>query len=428
MYEVIMPKLGLTMETGTIEKWHKKEGDKIEEGDILFDVMTDKVSQEVESYYSGILRKIIYHEGDEVPVTEVVAYIGSPDEKLPDLKNTEVSLTEIKKESTDEKTAEGYVADITKKNVQPLIVAKNVMDTTKKIKITPLAKKIARNLKIDYKTCGITGTGPKGRIVKNDIINFSKSTDFSKKTEVIAEYKEVGLKEYKNAEIESFKLSGKRKVIADKMVLAKQTIPHIIISAVADVTDLKILKEKSHKKFEEEFGIKLTFTDFVLKAVAMSLRKNIKLNSTLINDKATIYKDINIGLAVAAEDGLIVPTILRTDELSILEIAKKRIELVDKARNNKLQLGEITNGTFTVSNLGMYRVRSFTAIINPPQTSILSVSEIYKDIVIDDDNNFKTGYFMGISIAVDHRVIDGADAAKYIQTLVNYLENPFFVF
>ena len=210
------------------------------------------------------------------------------------------------------------------------------------------------------------------------------------------------------------------------MVLSKQTIPHIIISSVANVSELIILKEKIQKKANELFHVKITYTDFILKSAAMALRENINMNSALSDEAVTIFDDINIGLAIASEKGLIVPVIFNTDRLSIIAIAKKRIELIGKAKQNTLGIEDITGATFTISNLGMYRVRSFTAIINPLQSSILTIGEIYKNLIMDENNNIKQEYFMDLSVAVDHRIIDGFDGAKFMQNLLNYLENPYF--
>lgn len=421
MHEVIMPKLGLTMETGTIEKWLKKEGDVIEEGDILFEVMTDKVSLEVESYNSGILRKIIHFEGEEVPVTDIVAYIGGADEKIPE---TEPDAKISQKELSIKKIKDINIQD--KNSDSNKISEKSHSD--KKVFITPLARKKAKELEIDYKTVEINGSGPRGRILQDDIIKYNESELRQEKSRSILPIGSEISGNYQNIVLRSFRLRGIRKIIADKMTISNQTIPHIIISAVADVNELMILKGKIQKKALDLFQVKLTFTDFIIKAAAMALRENIGLNSKIAEEEVSILEDINIGIAVSSENGLVVPTILRTDTLSLIEIAKRRTEIIEKARNNNLLFDDLSNGTFTISNLGMFRVRSFTAIINPPQSSILSVGEIYKDIFFDENENIKAGNFMNLSIAVDHRIIDGADAAKFIQSLLGYLENPYFVF
>ncbi len=415
MFEVIMPKLGLTMETGVIEKWHKKEGDIVEEGDILFEVMTDKVSLEVESYNKGILRKILRFEGEEVPVTEVVAYIGEKDEQISQT-SVSSSVTETERshrgESIEVKTAPKQTEGKTIESVKD----------RKKIFITPLARKKAKEFGIDYQSETIKGTGPKGRVIKEDILNYAKSLQADTLASPDAKRQTAAPTTSSVTE-----LKGMRKIIAEKMTLSKQTIPHIIISAVANVTDLKLLREKATIHAQNLFDLKITYSDYIIKASALALRANIALNSSLSDDKVSVYHDINIGLAVSAEQGLIVPVIRNADTLSILSIAEKRAELVEKAKNKTLAIEEISHGTFTISNLGMYGIRSFTAIINPPQSSILTIGEIYKDTFVDEADNIGIAPFMNLSVAVDHRIIDGAKAAQFMHELVQLLENPFIL-
>jgi pyruvate dehydrogenase E2 component (dihydrolipoamide acetyltransferase) len=478
------------METGVIEKWHKKEGDTVNTGDVLFEVMTDKVSLEVEAYNSGILKKILKKEGDEVPVTEVIAYIGQADEEVPQAAGVTIQ-SETKAEKVPEGAAvkvEGNVSVQPEKNeprdiiseietikISPL--AKNLakakgIDITRiqgsgpggrivkediesfasvakpsqadtaviqvsetaltdisepqRIKISPLARNVAAELGVDYKSAKIKGTGPEGRIVKEDILAFVESL---KKQPVQA----VQAARVSHAAVSavmappkvksSETIRGMRKVIAERLTYSKQNIPHIIISSVMDVTSLIALREKIKDKVLENYGVKLTYTDFIIKAAAIVLAKKPVINASLQDSNHIIYDDVNVGLAVSVEEGLIVPTIYSADKLSLFEIAARRMELVGKAKASKLTLAEISNGTFTISNLGMYGVRNFTAIINPPQGAILMVNEIYKaPVVINDKIEIRSQ--MEMSIAVDHRIIDGAEGAKYLLRLREILENP----
>jgi len=453
MHEVIMPKLGLTMESGKIEKWHKKVGDKVETGDILFEVMTDKVSLEVESYNSGILRKILKGEDDEVPVTEVVAYIGTADEEIPD-SGSQVLSEEIKTEEAPARTESSSSAVRTEEKssdtsgrikISPLarkIAGENNIDISKisgsgprgrivkediekfiisagsgegqRIKISPLARKMAKELGIDVKAVKIPGSGPGGRIVKEDIIAYSEKGDNG--LEAGATPGELKIKS-------RTKLAGMRKVIAQRMSLSKSTIPHIILNAKTDATNLIGLREQLKEGVLKKHGVKITFTDLILKAAAIALRENIEVNSSLQGDDYIIYEDVNVGMAVSVEDGLIVPTIFSCDRLEIVDIARKRIELIEKARTNKLTLEEIQGGTFTVTNLGMFGIRNFSAIINPPQASILAVGKIYSEpAAVGGKVEIKS--FMDISISCDHRIIDGAKGAKFLQNIVELVENP----
>jgi len=408
MHEVIMPKLGLTMESGKIEKWHKKEGDKVKAGEVLFEVMTDKVTIEVESYNSGILRKILRVEGEDVPVTEVVAYIGEEDEEIPqaesELAAEDKKKVEVKKaEEAAEKVKEVYGISGEGAKISP-------------IKISPLARKTAKEIGIDYKSEKIIGTGPGGRISKEDVVAYFKKKEEAPGGKAAPTSAEITIKS-------SGPLEGIRKVVAERMSYSKSNIPHIVLNVKARVTQLINLREKLKEKILEKYGIKITYTDFLLKSTAIALRENLEVNSTFSDGNYIIYDNVNIGMAVSLEGGLIVPTIFDCDKLEVADIAKKRIELISKAREGKLSLEEISNGTFTVTNLGMYGIRSFSPIINPPQAAILAVGEIYAEPAVVD-GKIKPESFINLSLSCDHRIIDGIVGAKFLRRIAELIENP----
>ena len=457
MYEVLMPKMGETMETGTIEKWRKQEGDKVEKGDILYDLATDKVSLEVESFYNGILRKIVKAEGAEVPIMEVIAYIGEKDEKIPgnagavkaqplaeenktlpikaeavlaDDSNKEISQTDSERISISpiaknmaksnnidisKIKGSGPSGRIVKEDIEEFISSK---EKEGRIFISPFAKKIAQESGIDFKSAEIKGTGPEGRIIKKDIDQYLKENKAPKEnTETFA----GGAIKV----LSTTPLKGIRKIIAERMVESKQNIPHILMYSVCDVTNIISLRNRLRDKIEKTHGIKITYTDFLVKITAAALSEFKGVNSSLQNNNFIVYSDINIGIgvAVSASNSLIVPTIYNADKLGVLEIAKQRTDLVEKGRNGKLGLDEISNATFTISNLGMYGVRSFTAIINPPQGAIMMVSEMYEaPVVINGKLEIST--CMEIGVAVDHRIIDGALGAQFLQRVKELVENP----
>lgn len=476
MHEVIMPKLGLTMESGKIEKWHKKEGDRVETGDILFEVMTDKVSLEVESYSSGILRKILKAEGDEVPVTEVVAFIGTADEKIPDapakapMEDTEVDTLVVGSDDTmsaatggkpsadialsveDSEAAqpvEGPGADDSRIKISPLarkIAGENNIDINTvegsgprgriikedieraiaeakkgdmdrgRIKISPLARKTAKDLGIDWKTAEIAGSGPGGRIIKEDIAAYSRTRGKTASSGAAV----PGSMRVKSSTI----LAGMRKVIAQRMSLSKSTIPHIVLNAKADATNFIQFREQLKEGVLKKYEVKITFTDLILRATALALRDNIEVNSSLQGDQYIIYEDVNVGMAISVEEGLIVPTLFSCDDLEIIDIARKRIDLIGKARSSKLALEEIQGGTFTVTNLGMFGIRNFSAIINPPQAAILAVGEIYEEPAVIQGGKIGIKSFMDLSVSCDHRIIDGTVGARFLQNIVELIENP----
>jgi pyruvate dehydrogenase E2 component (dihydrolipoamide acetyltransferase) len=399
-----MPKLGITMESGIIEKWHKKEGDRVEKGEVLFEVMTDKVTIEVESYNSGILKKILKAEGEEVPITEVIAYIGEEGEKIPP-------------HESDQKTSERTARTETEEAVKKIDgIKEDVEISGDRVKISPLARKLAEDMHIDYKTGKVKGSGPGGRIVKEDIIAYSNQKVGTGKKEADSMSAGITIKS-------SVRLEGKRKIIADRMSYSALNIPEIILNVKANVTRLKTLREELDEKMLKSSGTGITYTDFLLKAASNALRNNLELNSTFSDGNYIIYDDINIGLAVSSEGGLIVPTIYNCDRLKITDIAKKRIELINKAKEEKLNLEDISNGTFTVTNLGMYGVRSFSPIINPPQAAILAVGEIYTEPAVID-GKIRPESFMNLTISCDHRIIDGTTGAKFLRELVELIENP----
>ncbi|MHB8280880.1 MAG: dihydrolipoamide acetyltransferase family protein [Candidatus Humimicrobiaceae bacterium] len=405
MFSIVMPKVGLMMDSGKIEKWRKKEGDTVAVGDILLELMTDKVSMELEATDAGILRKIVRQEGEDVPVLEVIGYIGEVNEEIPAENKTSDTVSAKDPEKTIVESRENISKPAEKENPQGQII------------VSPLARKLAEENGIDIKN--IKGSGPGGRIVKEDVIAAIENKSQAKKEEsIVPQTSAPGQIKIKSSK----PLKGMRKIIAEKMVLSKTTIPHIILTSTACVDNLIILKDRLKDK-AKNLEADLTVTDFIIKIAANTLKEYIKINSSLQNDIAIIYEDINIGIAVALEDGLIVPTVFNTDKMSLLEIAKKRKELVEKAMQSRLSLEEISNATFTISNLGMFGVKSFTAIINPPQGAILTVGTIYKQLAFSNDEIVEKS-FMDFSLAVDHRIIDGADAARYLQRFVELTENP----
>jgi len=273
----------------------------------------------------------------------------------------------------------------------------------------------AKDMGIDWKTAEIAGSGPGGRIIKEDIAAYSRTKGKAAPSGAAV----PGSMRVKSATI----LAGMRKVIAQRMSYSKSNIPHIVLNAKADATLLINLREKLKEKIQSKYGVKITYTDFILKSTAVALRENLEVNSTLSDGNYIIYDDVNVGMAVSVDEGLIVPTIFSCDRLEIVDIAKKRLELIKKAREGNLSLGEITNGTFTVTNLGMYGIRSFSPIINPPQAAILAVGEIYEEPAVVN-GRIEPKSFIDLSVSCDHRIVDGLVGAKFLQKIVELVENP----
>ena len=372
--EIIMPKLGQTVEESIVGKWMKNEGDNVEKGDVLLEVTTDKATLEVESFAKGVLRKIIHKEGDVVPVLAVIGYTASSmDEELPE--NPPEQLHEEEKKEEEETSVAEPVSEV-------------------RIKISPLAKRLAKEKGIDVTK--VNGTGPGGRIVKEDVLAFGGAA--------------VGEK----IAAKTIQLKGMRKVIAERLQESFQTIPHFYLSTEIDMTEcVKIRAEKSPKP---------AFNDIIIKASALAISENPEINSSFKGDSIEIIGDINIGLAVAVDDGLIVPVIRNADKLAISDISKNRDELVKKARDGKLLPSDYEGGTFTISNLGMFEIDNFSAIVNPPQSAILAIGRIkQKPVIIDGNIGIRS--MMQVTCSFDHRCIDGALGAKFLQKVKEYLEN-----
>jgi len=388
--EIIMPKLGETMEEGYLVSWKKKEGDKVEKGEILFEVMSDKTNFEVESQYSGYLRKILFQPSDQpIPVTTVIAYLtDTPDEPI-----------EIQEKKEEVKVE-------TKKEEIPVIEKKEEIKEEKeeRIKISPVARKLAEEYKIDITK--IKGTGPEGRIEKKDVLEY------------IEKIKEEKVEERTEGEYEVIKWTPLRKIIAQRLTESKTTIPHYYFDGKVIVDEILKIKEKMEKE-----GIKLTITDFLIYFSSKAIEEFPLIGASVINDEIRIYKDVDIGLAISIPDGLVVASIKKANKKTISEISKERIQLVEKARNGKLTPDDTKGTNFVISNLGMYEVENFYPIINPPGVAIMGVGKIEKGVFVEN-NQIVIKNYMCISFSFDHRVIDGAYAANFYKRLKEFIENP----
>ena len=393
MYEITMPKLGLDMESGRILIWRKQEGDQVRPGDVLFEVETEKVTMDVEADHSGYLRKIVQAAGAEVSVNVVVAYVGALDEVVP---------------------APATPAPIAPK-IEITPPARKIAPTVR-IRISPLAKRTCYELGIDYHSQPIRGSAPGGRIIKADVVAYFEK----RQIQGVAAASTEGAIKIRSAT----PLAGVRKVTARRMLKSKQTIPHITLNAKANATQLVDSRDRLKAGSNSAYGVNITYTDLLLKMCASALAKHRRINSAYLHDTHVIYQDINIGFAAAVGDSLVVPTIYQCDQLGLLDIVRNKTELVEKAQNGSLELDDVSNGTFTLTNLGMFRIRSSSPIINPPQAAILAVGEIYQEPVVVG-GEIRTGFSVELSLACDHRLIDGAAGAKFLQHIVELIEEPF---
>jgi len=393
--KIIMPKLGETMEEGEIIQWLKKEGDEIKEGEPLLEVATDKANMEVEALTSGFLRKIIAAEGEVAPVTQTIAFIAdSMEEEIPEEKEGVAGEKEkgaIKEAIIEEKKE---VSEISKE-----------AEISRPIKASPLAKKLAKQHKIDLST--IEGRGPGGRILKEDVLRV---------VEQAAEQKEVPQKK-------EVSLSRAEKVMIQRMGKSKREIPHFYLTVEVDFSEAMKMRDDLVAEFEKEKGVHLTYTDLLIKSCGRALNEIPRVNSTFEEGKVISHSKIDVGLAVAGEEGLIVPVIRDVDEKDLFQIARDRNELIRKANENKLSLGELEGAGFTLSNLGMLGIKGAAVIINPPQASILAVGEIKKRAVVLEEK-IEIRPIMEMTLSCDHRVVDGYLGARFLQEIKRGLEKP----
>ncbi|RKS44912.1 pyruvate dehydrogenase E2 component (dihydrolipoamide acetyltransferase) [Gillisia mitskevichiae] len=417
--EVInMPRLSDTMEEGTVASWLKKEGDTVEEGDILAEIETDKATMEFESFYSGTLLKIGVQEGETVKVDTLLAIIGPKGTDVSGIGSgkSEAKSTNSKEENNSQDEDSSNEASEEKSEVNTT----EAKDGSR-IFASPLAKKIAEDKGVDL--ADVKGSGENGRIVKKDVESFQVSAKpAAEKVESPAASSEKTVQTYMPAGEESFeeiKNSQMRKTIAKRLGESKFTAPHYYLTIEVNMETAMA----SRKQINEIPDVKVSFNDMVIKASAMALRKHPRVNSQWTGDNTKIAKHIHMGVAVAVEDGLVVPVVKFADQLSMTQIGAKVKDLAGKSRNKKLQPSEMEGSTFTVSNLGMFGITEFTSIINQPNSAILSVGAIVEKPVVKN-GQIVVGNTMKVTLACDHRTVDGATGAAFLQTLKVYLENP----
>jgi pyruvate dehydrogenase E2 component (dihydrolipoamide acetyltransferase) len=422
MAEVIrMPRLSDTMEEGVIVEWLKQVGDKVEPGDVLAEVETDKATMELENFQDGYLLYIGVEKGT-VPVNGILAVIGEKNEdyKLAlseaqtngNAEKSEADSTAISDSETPKTAQEDSPAEV----VQPETIEQT--DSGKRIKASPLAKTIAQQAGISLRS--VQGTGDGGRVVKKDVENFISTK--SAPTPVVETPIDIpDIPRPSNQEIAfgDHPVSQMRKTIARRLGESKFTAPHFYLTIEMDMT--QTFEER--KKINGILSTRISFNDLVIKAAAMSLRKHPKINSSWFGDKITVHKDIHIGVAVAVEEGLLVPVIEHADYKSLSQLNTEVKELAGRAKEKKLQLEEMQGNTFTISNLGMFGIEEFTAIINPPDACILAVGGIFDKPVVKD-GTVVPGKVMKVTLSCDHRVVDGATGARFLQTFKMMLENP----
>ncbi|HLX32180.1 MAG TPA: dihydrolipoamide acetyltransferase family protein [Gaiellaceae bacterium] len=401
--EVILPRLGQGMESGTIVRWLKSEGEAVEKGEPLFELDTDKVTQEVEAEASGVLLKIAVPQG-EVPVGQTVAFIGAAGEDVP-----EVAVASAKPASA--KPASDKLSQALPEVPEPASVTEEPPATSNgRVKASPLARRLARERGIDL--AAIRGTGPEGRIVAEDVERAEAGAP------KIASDK-LSQTVFSAGEVQRVPLTNIRKTIARRLAAAWQ-IPVFQLQASADMTRANALVAKVR---ERDPDVRVTVTDVLTKVCARTLVRHREVNAEFTEEAILLHPSANVGIAVAAPQGLVVPVVRAAERLTLAEIAAVRADLVGRARDNKLRAEDLEGGTFTISNLGMYAVESFTAVLNPPQAAIVAVGAT-EDRVVSVDGMPTVRPMVTLTATFDHRAVDGAPAAAFLQTLKESLEDP----
>lgn len=415
---VLMPKLSDTMTEGVVAEWHKKVGDKVSSGELLAEIETDKATMEFESFYDGVLLHIGIQKGETAPVNDVLAIIGEEGEDveaiLKDANKEEAPKEEEKPEAAPQNDTPKPTETKKEEKSAPAPVSQQSneqsVNDSGRVFASPLAKKLAEDKGIDINL--VKGTGENGRIVKRDIENY------------VPYERPAGAPAHSNvaAGVESYSdenVSQMRKTIAKRLAESKFTAPHFYLTLEIDMDNAIAAR----KAINAQDGVKISFNDMVVKAVAMSLRKHPTVNSAWMGDFIRRNDHVHIGVAVAVEDGLLVPVVRFADTKGMSQIGAEVKDFAQKAKDKKLQPKDWEGNTFTISNLGMYGIEEFTAIINPPDSCILAVGGI-KQVPVVKNGQIVPGNIMKVTLSCDHRVVDGASGSEFLNTFKSYLENP----
>ena len=403
-FEILMPQLGLTMEEGTVTQWLKQEGDPVKAGEAVLEITTDKLTNEVTSEHDGVLLKIVAQEGEDIPVKGLLGYIGQAGEQVGDIAAP---------------TPAAAPAPASAAPAMPA-VAPTAAPSGVRIRISPYARKLAAGMGVDYSH--LTGSGPSGRIVAKDILAAAEAQKAAPAAPAAAPAapapKKGGLDLMDGDTV--VKLSGMRKVVAERMLQSHTEIPPVTQNTKVDVTALMQFR----KSLAETAGKKFSVNDLILKATAKVLRRHPEILVSYDNGQIIQRAHVNLGMAVALDAGLIVPVIRDADKMGLEELAAKAKDLATRAKDNQLTTDEYKGSTFSVSNLGMFGIETFTPIVNQPDAGILGVCAIQDELVMDDEGSISKHQVMRLSFTFDHRLIDGAVAAKFIMDLRDLLQSP----
>ncbi len=412
--EILMPALSPTMTTGNLVQWYKKVGDKVRSGDLLIEIETDKSTMDYECVESGILAKIFVPDGTNgVKVNDIICVFAKDGEDLKSYENyvpkaSSSTITNNNTESKNESKKEAAKEIIVETQSKESSNSQSKSDD--RLKISPSARRIADEQNIEVK--GIKGSGIDGRIVKMDVLSSSNNQDMTQNSFT---------NKNERSENQTMKISPMRKVIADRLTVSKQTVPHFYLNYSCQVDELISLRKRVNDANPE---LKITINDLIVKAIASVMAKMPEMNRSWRGDSIIQYNNVDIAIAVDIPDGLITPIVENANELSLVNLSRKIKDLATRAKENKLKPSEYQGGSITISNLGMFGVNSFLPIINTPQASIIAVGGVHKKVVLSEKGEISQIQTMEITIAADHRVVDGATAAKFVLEIKKYIENP----
>lgn len=407
--EIIMPKLGMAMKEGTISLWRKQVGEAVKKGEPILEVSSEKIEIEVEAPGDGVLLEMTVQEGIAVPVATVLGFIGQPGEKV-----------EKMSAAQEETAATALDIPAVEKPVASFAAEK------KQMKASPVAKKIAEEHGLDL--ASVNGTGPQGRITKEDVekaleqLHPPTPQETARSVHPTAVHPTAPLVE----DVHRTAVTGIRKVIAARMKDSLQQSAQLTMNMKADVTELLSLQSQAIAHVQQQYDMKLTLTDFVARAVTMALQEHKLMNSAWIQDEIHLFPEVHLGMAVALEKGLVVPVVRNANRLSLIELAKSIKEVSARARSGQLDPSEMSGSTFTITNLGAYGVEHFTPVINPPEAGILGVGAA-ADQPVWENEGWERRRMLPLSLTFDHRILDGAPAALFLQTIKKYLEHPYFL-
>ena len=419
---ILMPALSPTMEEGTLAKWLVKEGDKIQSGDLIAEIETDKATMEFEAVDEGIIGKLLVSEGSEgVKVNSPIAIILDDGEEL------KVSETADLVVETEQTKPEAATEEL--KEIHPPSIS-TVQPPSTRVLATPLARRLAREKGIDLES--VSGSGPHGRIIKTDILDIKVSNLDTKKGNLANPVLTNNIQQvfgssitnlYADREYKEIPLNSMRKIVAARLTEAKQNIPHFYLRKEIKIDELLQVRSRINTHLIEKNN-KFSINDFIIKSCALALQSVPTANAIWAEDKILQLKPSDIAVAVSVDDGLFTPVIRDADTKSLSNISIEMKELAEKARSKKLLPNEYQGGSFSISNLGMYGIDNFDAVINPPHGAILAVGTGLKKPLVNDDNSISVANMMSLTLSVDHRVIDGALGAELLQSITKYLEDP----